>query len=225
MAYSEDWPDMSDYLVHFTKHYNGKSASENIMSILSERRIRARNAFGIARKDAPDKDSQRVVCFSEIPLHLLGRIVERRSEFGIGFRKSFLRTLGAVPVWCIENTSQAARAIQTLKFGCELDTEDSSRNPFWTITPFIDFTGKFPGGVKYQFDWEREWRKAGDLDFSVPHATFLLIPESLHDKARAFYTAARETNTGPSYECPFIDPHWDSARIRRAFDEHKIERG
>lgn len=49
---SGQYPDMSDYVVHFTREYPGRTPFQNIMSILHSRTIKAENAFGLARDSA-----------------------------------------------------------------------------------------------------------------------------------------------------------------------------
>lgn len=45
-----NWTDMSDYVVHFAKDYDQKSAYDNMLSILGSRVIKARNPFGLVRE-------------------------------------------------------------------------------------------------------------------------------------------------------------------------------
>jgi hypothetical protein len=59
-------------------------------------------------------------------------------------------------------------------------------NPIWTITPFVDAPGNH-GTSKYFFEWEREWRKAGDFTFTTDEVEFLMLPEGLHEAARGFF--------------------------------------
>ena len=80
--YDQDWHDMSDYVVHFTRASDGKTAYENIMSMLFSRTLKATKPFGIARRQAPDISTQCAVCFSEIPLHLISRLAKRRGSYG-----------------------------------------------------------------------------------------------------------------------------------------------
>jgi len=61
---------------------------------------------------------------------------------------------------------------------------------------------------------EREWRKLGDLAFKESDVIALILPEARHEKARTFFKAAREENSGPSYEYhAFIDANWDAERV------------
>ncbi len=92
------WTDMSDYLVHFTKQTPDQTAYNAMMSILYNRRLEARSPFGFVREKAPDPETQKAVCFSETPLHLLGRLADHRSEFGIVFRKDYVLQNGGNPI-------------------------------------------------------------------------------------------------------------------------------
>jgi hypothetical protein len=85
----------------------------------------------------------------------------------------------------------------------------------WAVTPFVDSPGNYPSGT-YRFEWEREWRHVGDLRFGEEDPAFLMIPETLHAAARDFFENARTENLGPTYACPFLDPHWTRERIERA---------
>ena len=87
--------------------------------------------------------------------------------------------------------------------------------PVWNLAPFVDLPGTY-GVSTYLFEWEREWRHVGDLPFAETDPAFLIIPETLHDAARAFFASAKLDHVGPSYECPFIDPYWDENKIEAA---------
>jgi hypothetical protein len=206
---------MSDYVVHFTRDYGGNTAFENIMTILGSRRLAARNPFGIGRKSSPDVDCQMAVCFSEIPLHRLTRISRRRGEYGIVFSKKFISGRGGLPVWYVESSSTAATVLRSLMAHAKNEHAGSELQGIWNLAPFIDFPGTY-GDVEYRFEWEREWRHVGDLDFHENDPSFLIIPEGLHRQAIGFFEEAKAANTGPSYECPFIDASWSQARVELA---------
>jgi hypothetical protein len=203
------WTDMSDFVVHFSRDYEGKSAYENMLSILHSRTIQARNAFGIAKKLAPDVTSQKTVCFSEVPLHKLSRLAEARSDYGIVFRKDIIIHLHGNPILYAYKDHPATAAIRQLMNAAKKDPG----NPIWKITPFVDAPGAYPHG-NYFFEWEREWRKVGHLKFQTHDVEFLIIPESLHTNAKGFFKLARQQNLGPSYDCPFVDPNWKLKKIK-----------
>ena len=173
--------------------------------------IRARNPFGIARTKAPDIASQKAVCFSEVPLHLLGRLADKRSEYGIGFGKAFVLHHKGNPILYAYKDQPVTQAIHKLV----TSAGKNAASPIWEVTPFIDAPGVYPNG-SYFFEWEREWRKIGDLSFSVDDVPFLIIPEHLHKAAKFFFANAKRENLGPAYECPFIDAHWKREKIAQA---------
>ena len=211
------WDDFSDFLTHFTKPTPPRSEYGNQLSICGDRRLDARNPFGIARSSAPDRTSQLTVCFSEVPLHCLSRIAERRSRFGIGFTKDFAKSKGALPVWHVEKDSAQHASIDQL-ISAALGTSNPADQPIWRLTPLIDVPGSYPTGT-YRFEWEREWRCVGDFTFDESDVAFLVIPEELHVAACEFFREARDEHLGPFYGCPYIDSSWNSEQVQRALSE------
>jgi hypothetical protein len=109
--------DLSTFVVHFTKDTNNPpaSAAENLVSILSNLRIEARTAYGMARALAERflevAATQKTVCFTETPLEhawmMCSQIDNRQVQFngyGIAFTKTFARCWGANPVWYLDQT-------------------------------------------------------------------------------------------------------------------------
>jgi hypothetical protein len=210
-----NWLDLSDYLVHFAK---GEDAFRTMLAILSRRVLkRGPSPFGCAVKHPQvDMDTQRAVCLSEIPLGFLHRLVKRRgTKYGIGFHKQFVLKSGGAPLWYLQRGTPQQKII--------LDMMRRASSPFdpaasiWQLTPFIDFPSGKP--FTYDFRWEREWRVASDLHFKVEDVAFLFIPESLHKDAWDFFDEAQDTNTGPGYFCPYIDPTWDVKKVKEALKE------
>lgn len=211
-SYAAHWSDMSNYIVHFTKRTEDQSDYDSMMGILSTGSLIPRSRFGCARSGAVDPESQQAVCFSEIPLHLLGRLVQRRkTKLGIGFSKEFAVTKGAQPIWYVPNESRTHDAIIELMHRGASDAGD----PIWRLTPFIDLPGSHKTG-SYEFQWEREWRVVGRLSFEPEEVAFLFIPEDLHDAARDFFLEAQSEGTGPGYFCPYLDPTWSAEEITQA---------
>jgi hypothetical protein len=211
-----EWVDLSDFVVHFTKGGDAQGYS-TVMSILWQRRLlRGPNPFGAAR-DVPElAESQRVVCFSEVPLGFLDRIVERRkSKFGLAFRRRFLLDQGGAPVWYLEHdTTQQVAFVRTMQDARRrgIDLAD----PIWALSPFVDFPSGPSSPYRYDFRWEREWRVAADVAFSEDDVAFLFIPEDRHESATSFFRDAVEENLGPGYFCPYVDPSWSVERVRDA---------
>ena len=113
-AAKPEWRGMSDYVVHFTKQYKGKSPYDNMLQVLAGRTIEARNAFGIGRVNAPVPKTQQCVCFSEVPPHMLRRVAKARSNYGIGFKKDFVVHRRGNPILYAYKDSPLLQAFQAL---------------------------------------------------------------------------------------------------------------
>lgn len=203
-----NWDDMSPFVVHFTKASPNSSAYTNSLSILHQRRLEARGRFGIGKNHA---ESPRCVCFSEVPLHQLKRLADKRGPYGIVFRKEFIVERNGGPIMYAYQDTTHATALRKLL----ADEVGKPEDPIWQIAPFADLPGTY-GTSSYFFEWEREWRHVGDLDFKETDPAFLVIPENLHEVARGFFDDAGRENLGPNYKCPFIDPYWGLDKIKRS---------
>jgi hypothetical protein len=211
-----DWTDMSEFVVHFTKATARPADSDNTpywqhLGILWDGQLTpSEKRWGAARDDEQLGDSQRAVCFSEVPLPFTARIADRRgSSYGLGFTQEFVRRQGAARVWYLDEDEAAASAFAELMqiHRADFDAED----PLWKLTPLV-----VQPYERYRFEWEREWRLPGPrgLHFTMEDIAFLFIPEELHESARQFFDGYADT--GPIPRCPFIDPHWDEATIESA---------
>jgi hypothetical protein len=74
-------------------------------------------------------------------------------------------------------------------------------------------------GTDRRFEWEREWRVVGDMSFEIDDVEFLFLPEDEHEAARQFFADAQAENTGPASFCPYIDPRWDMEKIQQALKD------
>ena len=186
--------DQSDYLIHLV----GKEHPyETFMRILSSGKISSKNSFGF-KKECHKKNS---ICFSEIPPKFLMKLVNRRYNYGIVFKKDWLLKVGAQRVWYVEKDSKEHISLDYLSNSLnELDKEH-----FFNLAPFIDIPGEY-GSSRYRFEWEREWRVIGDLSFTPDDVAFLILPYDLHEPARSFFADAEVEQVGPNYDCPYYDP-------------------
>jgi hypothetical protein len=200
-----DWHDMSPFVVHFTKKSPQKTEYDHSISILSQGRIEARNRFGIGKNFAASPNS---VCFSEVPLHQLKRLAEKRGSYCIGFRKDFIVARDGGPIMYAYQNTPHALALRAMIQGAAGDPSD----PIWKVAPFVDQPGTYGNGT-YFVEWEREWRIVGDLDFAEADPAFLIIPEGLHEAARTFFDDAEADQLGSNYKCPFIDPYWSLDQV------------
>lgn len=214
-AYPLEWADMSDFVVHFTKGSDEEDDYGNMFGIYGDHVLKPKRAFGIGRKLCPIPESQFAVCFSEIPPGEWARLAQRReTKYGIGFRKSFVKSKGSGPIWYVLKESPQWSVLQDMM---RRETSDGAAG-IWKLTPFIDAPGEYESR-EYFFEWEREWRHVGEFSFEPEEVAFLLIPEELHEAARGFFEDALREHVGPAYLCPYVDPSWDRDRIRRALRE------
>ena len=213
------WSDMSDYVVHFTKPSLADATGYTTMlRILSGGLLLpGPEPFGIGRKEPGLRDAHKSVCFSEVPLDQLSRIVDRRRcSYGIAFHKDFLIRNGGAPVWYVNWDSPQHESIRSLIERARSTTPKES-DPVWRLTPLVDVTGKKPGApYDYEFQWEREWRKPGPIGFTTWDVSALFIPEDQHKAAREFFDTAERDQTGPNYKCTFLDGKWGAAEIEAA---------
>jgi hypothetical protein len=168
--------------------------------------------FGCATNVAGLGESQRCACFSEIPLDLLDRLVERRSRYGVGFRQSTITDKGGGRVWYLDQGTPARAAMQAMVAAAMTGGVDPN-DSIWKLTPLVDYTAP-----NYHFEWEREWRVPGGLQFAPGEVSFLFVPEELHNAAEEFFATGGDGN-GPQYHCPILDPLWSDDQIQAALAE------
>lgn len=219
---NEEWTDMSNFVVHFTKGAiapggNGQPAmlspADVLWKILAERLLkRGPDAWGAAVNLLELKDTQRSVCFSEIPLGYLSRLVARRkSSYGIAFRKAFVFAKGGAPVWYVDRGSPVELLLSQMRREGLAHRPDYKTHAVWRITPFTDhpFHGE---GRQWRFEWEREWRVPLDVQFTDTDVAFLFLEEAVHASWRDAFTKLRASH-GLSYPAKFIDPLWPWDRM------------
>lgn len=201
-----NWEDMSPFVVHFTKKSAKSSEYDNSISILASRNLQAQNRFGMGKNYG---ESPPCVCFSEVPLHQLKRLADKRGSYGIVFRKEFIVARDGGPILYAYQDTPHAMAMRALID----DAVGKPDDPIWRVAPFVDQPGQY-GSSSYFFEWEREWRHPGNLQFNEDDPAFLIIPEDLHEAALDFFDNAEREQLGPNYKCPFIDPYWNLEKIK-----------
>jgi hypothetical protein len=215
--------DLSTFVVHLTRKSAGRSAAQALQSIIRQRRLIARTAMGWASAQDiphdPSRQSQRVVCFSEVPLEhiysLVADIVGRRvalEPYGLALTKMKARKLGVNPVWYVDSTPghdwEVSRALDRLRdkaiTGDDFHSQDLAK-----ILPFAEPMGTWSNTSQREFWREREWRHSGDILLAAPtQVTMWLCPEQEMDDFRA-----QVQSSGCSVGAPFIDPRWGLEKI------------
>ena len=156
--------------------------------------------------------TQRSACFSEIPLDLLDRLIERReSSFGVGFHQGALLARGGARVWYLDQEFELAAKLRQLV----TDQIGEWDSPLWDFTPFIDQPFDAPTGG-YRFEWEREWRVPGGFVFDLDDVAFVFAPESDHAYLYDYLTQYLERDVdawGPI----LVDPLWAVEELQDVF--------
>jgi hypothetical protein len=192
--------DQSDFAVHLTQDGGQSGAGDNFVSILRDKRLEARNKFGLGRHlELCGKSA----CFTETPIQELKRIAARKSDYGLGFHKITVTLRGGGPVfYAYGECGDAMSELMEL-------AKSSPENPIWRVAPFIEQPNAEVG-----FEWEREWRVPGNFNFEPSDVRFLIAPEAEHPDIKE-YLANLEAEEGfPQYRCKLIDHLWEADKIR-----------
>jgi hypothetical protein len=196
MAEPQTRPDHSNFVVHLTREYDGKSPMENLLSILNSKRIEARSAnclFIHTMKElefsALLKSKFKTVSFTESPIHCIYRLadplIERKiklAPYGVVFAKSFLeeRQAGSVHyVNALHDTGERDHWLKEFRrtFGSKnqyAQLDKSDRDSMIKRYAKIDVRTE-----SHDFAWEREWRHVGDVEFDYSDVEAIICPHRL----------------------------------------------
>lgn len=212
-------PDLSTFLVHFTRDKNGKTAHQNLVSILTDSRLKAGAKLGKAKDE--DVEGQEVVCFTETPLEHSWALVEdiqgrqaNLEPYGVVFTKIWAREREVNPVWYIDATVGHDWLTKDVDALIEHAMENDKGTEIFRLTPFFEIMGTWRDNQK-EFWWEREWRKVGDLSFSWHDLVAVLAPEDEHKQLRtALESEAKKQGVVSEVSVlNFLDPRWGLERM------------
>lgn len=199
---NQDWQDMSDYLVHLTE-------ARSFEVVLTEGLVCASGPYGAATNLAELGDSQHATCLSEIPLGMLGRLANRHGHWGVGFTRSFVRSRGGAPVWYLARETPQHAAFREVVRQAMCNGIDPGE-PIWSLTPFVDYPGRGDWGT-YEFEWEREWRVVGGLEFALNDVEFLFIPEEYQEAWRELWGSLGAQSP---FSGAMLDATWGINRVQ-----------
>ena len=223
--------DLSTFLVHLTREYEGSEPFANLTAILRDGGIEARTPMGSAvkalrRANRPEEDlvSQRCVCFTETPLEHISLLLDNIDDldrdclfapFGVAISKRVGREQGVNPVWYTDITPGHDWLIQNVDALFQHELQGPNRQPFGDtnigrLTPFIEQmgagqrAGRNRGQYRKEFSWEREWRKR--RNYRLPERAIGIAPAAHH-------AALRQAALDGDRELKFIDPKWGLEEI------------
>lgn len=231
MSDHRDRDDLSRFLVHLTREYNGKSAKDNLIAMLRSRRIEARNAHCLFTPKIASigfsqtlKKQFNTVCFTEVPLnqlkHLTRLIPGRRialKPYGLVFWKAHLLEEGANPAIYISSRAEGLRELLLGQFD----------EHFKGLRQYLQFKARFGVGadaiIRYyafinvfsdrvDFSWEREWRLKGDFSFGFDRLVAIVAPDP-----DGFRTVVNETFGQKLRDdiarIPVVSPNWNYEQL------------
>ena len=185
--------DISPFLVHLTRGYNGNTASENLESIIKDKELRpGEHDISDARLVGKDyynmtsEAKQRFfgsVCLTETPLDEIHCFLEiggrnfNLQPYGLVFLRKPLQERGVSPVIYLNNELNNQRPVVHALFQMIDNNPESAQ----LLLPLVSSFGKriaTQGTV--DFIWEREWRfpsAYGSLTFSADEVFIGLCPD------------------------------------------------
>lgn len=231
--------DLSTFLVHFTRDSGETTAQENLLSILTNRTLEARTAFGMTtplfRMTYPEAaKTQKVVCFTETPIEhawmMCRNIKDREFKFngyGLAFTKTWARRQGVNPVWYLDQTPgwgiPGGRKWLATPFNTLIDEAETAATgedgkvdesalklaPILRLAPFVEQMGPMKYVGRKEFWWEREWRYVGNLAFDAKEVVVVFAPQDQHDEIRQALKAKAMLRVGAR----LVDANWSLERI------------
>jgi hypothetical protein len=212
--------DLSTFLVHLTREFEGVAPKTNLESILRARCIEARSIYGHLRTKLAQQRreiaSQRTVCFTETPLEFTYLLIEnienrlfRFAPYGVAITKRIGRRTGVNPIWYVDITPGHNWLTNQLDVLADrFLADEAAYADLERMFPFIDHMGTGEGaeggGYRKEFWWEREWRHVGN--YRLPETLICLCPVEEIDH---FQRLMREAGLGGA--C--IDPRWSLEKI------------
>lgn len=193
--------DFSPLLVHLTRDDGIVAAKDVLTAILDGRTLQAYNHFCLfspslkSSNDASLEDKFKVVCFTETPIDqidiLLSSVKGRNIKldpYGLVFKKKYIKHSRGNPVFYV--TKKLASPLWTLYWN---QPSDEACRLLALVSLYDE---------RIDFHWEREWRIAGDLVFSLDDIYCGLCPQDDIDGFESSYEPVK-----------FISPHWGINKI------------
>ena len=218
--------DISKFLVHLTRAYDGQSAADNLVSILREKVIHARNAhclfkheFSRLRFSSVLSGEFQTVCFTEAPLaqirQLVGEIPGRQialQPYGLVFNKNTLLSRGANPATYLNAKGTKLREYLLDRFRDDFDginqlsrLKQEQQKYYRSIIQYYSLVNIIRDN--HDFTWEREWRHRGSFSFRYLDVVAIIArdPDTFEEKCREELSPVKFRYI---QMIPIISPYW-----------------
>ena len=218
--------DISKFLVHLTRCYEGSDPAENLVSILRSRRMEARNAHCLFKHEparlgfSPVLTSEfKTTCFTEAPLgqirRLVGQIPGRQialEPYGLVFPKDTLLEKGANPAIYLNAKGTKLREYLLARFRSDFESittlkrfKQEQQDYYRSIIQYYSLMNIISD--THDFMWEREWRYNGHLSFRYMDLTAIIAADPDDFEARCKGSLSNEKFKYIQM-VPIISPYW-----------------
>jgi len=227
--------DLSRFLVHLTRDYDGDDAANNLISILRDKTIYAKNAHCLVMHKIDQmglsdllRSEFNTVCFTETPLtqvrQLVSEIKGRKIQlkpYGLVFWKDQLFESGSSPAIYINAKGTSIAKFLLHEFDSIFKGVTTFRrlkkveaDHYENIVHYYSLINVVRD--KHDFLWEREWRHHGDFKFQYRDIVAIIANnpggfdkwcESKFDKTQYDYLK----------KIPIINPNWTYEELIEEF--------
>ncbi len=223
--------DFSRFLVHLTRDYGGNTSTANLQSMLTAKKIEARNAHCLFHKKIKNIGFSTVlqrkfntVCFTEVPLNQIrhltkkikGRVIELKPH-GLVFWKDDLLNHRANPAVYINATTKGLREFLLVEFDQHFENHTQYRSfckkhgdKADSIIEYYSLINIF--NRKVDFSWEREWRHTGDFTFGFDQLVAIIAPDPSRFRSRCKRIFSRSLLKQID-RIPVVSPDWNYEQL------------
>ena len=223
--------DLSKFLIHLSRDYDGFSADENLINILNEKKIEARNAnclfkHTLNKMNFTDKLKNKfnTVCLTEAPLTQIQKLTSiipnrqiKLKPYGLIFWKDNLLEMGANPAFYINAKGTGLREYLLNQFEKQFSEYISFKGlkkyeeeyyneiiQYYSLINVIDYNN--------DFSWEREWRFHGNLKFNYGDV-IAIIAEDTDSFMEACGNKINQSKLKYIKRIPIINPNWNYEEV------------
>jgi hypothetical protein len=227
--------DLSRFLVHLTRDYNGKDAVSNLVGILKDKTIYARNAHCLVMHKINQmgfsnllKNKFNTVCFTETPLtqirqiarEITGRKIQLK-PYGLVFWKDQLFDNGSSPAIYINAKGTSISKFLLDEFGSIFEDVTTLKklkkvevNHYDNIVHYYSLINVVRD--HNDFLWEREWRHHGDFNFQYRDVVAIIAnnPGGFEKRCEGKLSKAQYAYLK---KIPIINPNWTYEELIERF--------
>jgi len=235
MKIARNREDISRFLVHLTRDYEDNPSKNNLINILREKTIFARNAHCLVMHKIKQmgfsnvlKKKFNTVCFTETPLTQIKQLVSeiegrkiRLKPYGLIFWKDDLFEKGSSPAvyinakgtsidrFLLDEFDNIFKDVKTLNMLRKLEEEHSGNIVhYYSLINIVK--------DRHDFMWEREWRHHGDFKFKYKDIVAIIaeFPERFEKDCKRLLSSRSYSYIK---RLPIITPDWTYEELIEEF--------